>query len=190
MAEMTRRRILAAIPGTCVVALSSAPDAAADEAPAAPKTEMFAVGPFLLGEWIPPKVGKPLFGDLTGASPPEFEEIVKSLNECRLFVVDGRTINDPKSPSFSRKQFGELSAAGKMVHIWKSFGSEFSIVVSKLELGVTSLREMNSPATKKVIASLELNIHTSVFIGQCESKYSLAKNLTYDVFGRIVKGPT
>jgi hypothetical protein len=189
MGKLTRRRILAAIPGTCVAALASVPEAGAGDLPAVPKTELFALGPFLLGKWVTPGVAKSPFGALTGGSPPDFEEVVKSLNECRLFVVDGRTIEGPKSPSFSKQHLGELSAAGKMCHIWKSTGTDFSIVVSKLELHISSTRERMTPATKVVLACLELNVHTSGFIGRSEATYKLSKDITYDVLGRILKGP-
>ena len=132
MKSINRRAALAAISASSLSALIAQPSHAADVA--ADKQELFAVGPFALGDWFKHYRTKYRDKEPLAAGAPEDDQIVRSLNECRLYIIDRRVWTDRAKPRFdeSKDRFPHVAAEGKLVHSWKGKESTCTIWINEM----------------------------------------------------------
>ena len=132
MKRINRRTALAAISASSLSALVAQPSRAADAA--ADKRELFAIGPFALGDWFKHYRTKYQDKEPLAAGAPEDDQIIKSLNECRLYLIDRRVWADRSKPRFdeSKDRFPQVAAEGKLVHSWNEKGGTCTIWVKEM----------------------------------------------------------
>ena len=183
MKKITRRTALHGISGAGLAALLSA-SVRADEAPAK-KSELFVVGPFKLGEWF--DKSKATLEGFFHQGAPERKEIVKSLKECFIYVIDLRIWEDDKKPSFGASDKPKLVATGKLHHVWKDKKKSFMIQVSELTVAVNHTNYDTSPPCRTVCPNIRLKTAGSIFLGDTTSTYSLCPkgDIVYDINGRL-----
>jgi hypothetical protein len=192
MDAVTRRGILTAIPGAgLAAALTFAPRAAAGDPASPPQGELLVIGPFGLGDWCAAAMARnPLWKLFTLGVAPGEADLVKSLNACRLFVIDRRTLKDPERPRFpdSDRDYPVIAVAGKSTHSRKEKGKTFAIELEEPRVIPDSTRNGASPPFKKIAVGLSLKVRAVSWLGTDEGTYKVTHPLAYDVYGRQRRG--
>jgi hypothetical protein len=192
MDAVTRRGILTVIPGAgLAAALSLAPRAGAADPSSPPQGELLVIGPFGLGDWFAAAAAEhPLGAHSTLGVAPADAELVKSLNECKLFVIDRRSLKDPERPSFplTDADYPVIAVAGKSAHSWGEKGTSFSIELEESRVHNNSIRNRATPPFKMVSAGLTLKVRAVAWVGKAETTHCIGRSVAYDVYGRQRRG--
>src|ERR1043166_8248395 len=92
---------------------------------------------------------------------PSQEEIVKSLKECMLYLIDQRVWENPSKAVFvpfpDNGEEPKLVAAGKLLHVWKDEKKEFTIQITEVSASLNSTNNGASPPFRKVCMHVEMN---------------------------------
>lgn len=185
MRKVTRRLALGGLSGASLAAvLGDLPTAPAGEKKPAPRREFFVVGPFSLGDWF--QKSKLRIEGLFNLGAPDGKEIVKSLNECTLYVLDKRVWNDAKKKRFADGG-PKLVATGKLHHVWKDDGKKFTIHLSELKASSDSINYDAVPPHQRVRVSVELITMGTTSLGTSSSTISICPEdpLFYDLNGKL-----
>jgi hypothetical protein len=149
------------------------------------KHEIFAVGPYLLGElYQNRKEGEPLRDSLKKGSGPAEDDLIKSFNDTRLYVVDRRVLTDAQTWDFDSAADGypKLAVEGTFYHELKdSRGREFTIQVVEVALRGTGTAHFKIPnrtahvlVTLRISGSLGFLAATATYnldLGRCVAHY-------------------
>ena len=122
----------------------------------AEKREPIVIGPFKLGDWLDEsKVEiQGSFDDLA----PDRKEIIKSLNECEVYLFDQRITTKGKGPRFD---YPKLVATGKLHHVWESKSGRFVIQIATLTASPNMTDYFNKPAARRALVNVTVQTHES-----------------------------
>lgn len=185
MKELSRRGLLAGTP-LAGLALAALPGTTlAEEKPAAREGHLW-IGPFPLGDWYKPRDKESPFNVGTG---PSHDEILKSLNECRVYVHDKRTVDKSGKPRFGEFKDGYPCVAleGKLYHFWKIGGKEFVICVQQADCKCDVTDYDHTPPARSVWAiQIDFRYDGENWLarGTCVRGQSSPKPLVYDINGK------
>jgi hypothetical protein len=190
MDEMTRRAVLTKAPAAGLAALITAlpGESVAGKEPAA-REELFVLGPFPLGDWFkarPDKKSPFLVG--TG---PSYDEIVESLNECRVYLIDQRVESNSGKVDFGDRGYPRVALEGKLFHSWKVDGKDFTIQFPGAKSLALTTDYSRSPAVRTV-AGIEVTFRFEgenwLAKGTSVQNHHLRKPVTYDITGKRLPG--
>jgi hypothetical protein len=189
MKEMTRRGLLAGTPIAGLALATALPgNASAEDKPAA-RDEQFWIGPFPLRDWYKTREDKKSpFNVGTG---PSYDEIMKSLNECRVYLLERRTADKSGRPQFGEHPYPRVALEGKLFHSWTVDGKDFAITI----LGGESMGRLTtygrSPAVREVkVVQIKFRYDGENWLvrGTVEQPQNLGKSLMYDINGKYLPG--
>jgi hypothetical protein len=187
MKPVTRRTALAALSAASFGSLVSDCQAAPPEAPAV-KHELFVVGPFSLGNWFKKHREETKAKDSIVFGAPDDAEIVKSLNECKLYVIDRRVSKDKETKHFDdpKEGYPQLVASGKLIHTWKEKGKNCTIWVKTLMAIASSTDESTPPPSRIVELNVTIDIRgENAFATQTKTvAFNSDQSIAYDITGK------
>jgi hypothetical protein len=189
MKRVTRRTALAALSVSGVAALVPVTRGAGPEAVAA-KHELFVVGPFSLGDWFKKyREERKAKGTIVYGAPDD-AEIIKSLNDCKLYVIDQRVWKDKDTPRFgdSKDGYPHLVASGKLIHTWKEKGKNCTIWVKELKAPVDSRNDVQPSPRCRILLHVALNLEGTNGVVTQTATHEFSRNLVYDITGKELPG--
>jgi hypothetical protein len=189
MKEMTRRSLLAGTPIAGLALAAALPDKARAGDKPATRDEQFWIGPFPLGDWYKSRGDKKSpFNVGTG---PSYDEIVESLNECQVYLLDRRTPDDSGKLCFgdTKDRYPRVAFEGKLFHSWTVDGKDFAIcVLGGASKGMTDYYS-HSPAVR-VVFSIQIDFRFDgenwLARGTVVQSQSPRKSIAYDINGKQV----
>jgi hypothetical protein len=195
MNGMSRRDALRFVPtlGLCTVAATTPGGAIAEEGgKQAPQREVFVVGPYPLGDLYRRYKDKDSIGDCfkKGAGPGD-DDIVKSFNDCRLYVIDQRVRGNEPGWQFAEYKDGypKLAAEGKLVHPLHDQGKkDFVIALAELEpMGTHTVESTEVSPSRSFHVTVGLKISGTLGLLSVQASYNLCltRCIAYDVMGRL-----
>jgi hypothetical protein len=188
MKPITRRTALAALAAGSFGSLTTAMQGAPPEAPAA-KHELFVIGPFSLGDWFKKHREESRAKDAIVYGAPDDAEIIKSLNECKLYVLDRRVCKDKETAHFDdSKDYPQLVAGGKLIHSWKEKGKNCTIWVTTLKAIASSTDERTPPPSRIVTlnATIDIRGENAIVTQTKTTSFEPDRRIAYDITGKLI----
>lgn len=192
MTEPNRRDALGHVCGAGLAALlAAAPGTLADpvRGKAGAKRELFIVGPFLLGDWYKMASKSHQIGDwfLKGAGI-DANEVIKTLNKNRVFIIDERVREGAKKVRFSDGDYPAAAVAGDLKHEWTNKdGKKFVLRVVKMEFVAPSTDEgagLQRRRSTLVGFAFRLDGDFGLVSRSDQSHFMLEDAVQYDVNGK------
>ncbi len=147
--------------------------------------QMFCVGPFLLGDLFGTnaktrKLGLPF---QIGAAP-ENKQLVRELNDSKLFVIDCSAKSKQHGRSFSAKEYPLVVVGGRLSYEFKDNNSVFVVNVASLSVTVNSDDYTGKTSSRRVILEVGLDI-----VGTKDAvSASLIHKMTFDTIKYSIDG--
>jgi hypothetical protein len=191
MKRLTRRAALAALSAASFGPVAATTRAAAPEAGAA-KHELFVVGPFCLGDWFKEyrerkKARRPIV-----AGAPDDAEIIESLNDCKLYVIDRRVWKDKDTVRFDDSQdaYPKLVAEGKLRHFWDEKGMNCTIWVTRLALAGSKTNHRTPPPFREASWNVAIDIRgeKATVVETASYAFMSDRPTSYDITGKLLLG--
>jgi hypothetical protein len=187
MKRVTRRTALAALSVSGVAALIPVTQGADPEA-VTTKHELFVVGPFSLGEWFKKHREQKKRKGAIVVGAPDDDEIIKSLNECKLYVIDQRVWKDKDTVRFgdSKDGYPKLVAEGKLMHTWKEKGKNCTIWLTVMTLAGSSTEERTPPPCRMVTWNVSIDIRgeNALVVETASHAFMSDRPTSYDITGK------
>lgn len=185
MRKLTRRSALGGLSGAGLVSLLGTLPRIANAGEKEPqRREFFVIGPYYLGDWFRKDNLRLLRLFHQGAPNPD--EIVKSLRECTLFIIDERVWKDPKKVRFADGG-PKLVATGKLHHVWENNKKTFTIKIRDLKAAQDLIDYVSEPPRKRVGLSVEMTVDSTSPEGNTSSIFSIIspEDYFYDINGKL-----
>jgi hypothetical protein len=183
MENVSRRDLFGIVSLAGVASLTSGTALLATEKGEA--TELFAIGPLLLGSWFQQATSGKWPGDKfdTGIRP-DMDQVIADLNTTPLFILDVRNVTEPNRPKFvEAKEFPLLVVGSRATHEWKVKGSTVTLSIGKMTVGVNYVGK--SPPSKTLRAGIELEMRGTDGRTAVESTFGMSQALTYEINGNF-----
>jgi hypothetical protein len=184
MKRINRRTALNVISASGLAALTATTQAA-PETPA-PKKEVFVLGPFSLGDWFKKYREHRKAKEAIVYGAPDDAEIIKSLHDCKLYVIDRRVWMDKDTVRFDdAKDSGPtLAATGKLIHTWKGKGKNCTIWLQGLSAIASSTDHRTPPPTRQVLLHVAIDIRGENALVTQSATHEFSSDLKYDITGK------
>jgi hypothetical protein len=153
------------------------------------KQEFFVVGPYSLGDWFKKYREEAKSAIVVGA--PDDDEIIKSLNECKLFVIDRRRWKSKDKARFERAEgYPQLVAGGKLIHKWKEKGKNCTILVEELKAVLNHTYDDTTPPSRHVILNVTIDIRgeNGLVSQHKRCSFDTDREIAYDITGKEIPG--
>jgi hypothetical protein len=191
MARVTRRGALRCFSGLGLSAVLAETGVAAEpEGAPRGKSELFVVGPFLLGDWLQKEeVSIQKLDDILKVAPDD-KVTVKALNECKLYVIDQRIRKGTKWGFGDEPPYPVLAAQGKLAHAWKKRNQSFTIQVTESRAHVSSTSDSTRPrGWRLIVVSLQMDLNSLKDGATTWFSYSFTPlhGIAYDLDGKQLR---
>jgi len=142
------------------------------------------IGPFTLGDWFKKHRKEQRAKGTIVIGAPDDAEIVKSFNDCKLYVIDQRVWKDKDTVRFDGSP--KLVAEGRLGHAWEGKGKSCKIWLKSVGANVTDTDHTTSPPFRTVLLQVTFDI-CGENSGRTESgTYSLSSLFSYDIIGKEI----